>query len=163
MPFYSRDSLQNQRPDWVDENDPLFITLCHKRRGLHHFDDAEAWQALMAGANHAKNVGRWRPMLFLAMPDHLHVIAKISHQSDITRTLGELKRDISHRLPTQWQKGSFDHRIRSYEHYLEKRDYILMNPVRAGFILKPSEWPYSAWWDTKGYDRPVDVREIFKT
>jgi putative transposase len=162
MPFYSRDSLQNQRPDWVDENDPLFITLCHKRRGLHHFDDAEAWQALMAGANHAKNVGRWRPMLFLAMPDHLHVIAKISRQSDITRTLGELKRDISHRLSTQWQKGSFDHRIRSYEHYLEKRDYILMNPVRAGLILKPSEWPYSAWWDTKGYDRPVGVREIFK-
>ena len=162
MPFYSRDSLQNRRPDWVDENDPLFITLCHKRRGLHHFDNAEAWQALMNGANHAKNLGRWRPMLFLAMPDHLHVIAKISRQSDITRTLGELKRDISHRLPTQWQKGSFDHRIRSYEHYLEKRDYILMNPVRAGFILKPSEWPYSAWWDTKGHDRPVGVREIFK-
>ncbi len=162
MPFYSRDSLQNRRPDWVDENDPLFITLCHKRRGVHHFDNAEAWQALMAGANHAKNVGRWWPMLFLAMPDHLHLIAKISRQSDITRTLGELKRDISHRLPTQWQKGSFEHRIRSYEHYLEKRDYILMNPVRAGLILKPSEWPYSAWWDTKGYDRPVGVREIFE-
>ena len=162
MRFYSRDSLQNQRPEWVDENDPLFITLCHKRRGLNHFDNAEAWQALMAGANHAKKLGRWRPMLFLAMPDHLHVIAKISRQFDITRTLGELKRDISHRLPTQWQKGSFDHRIRSYEHYLEKRDYVLMNPVRAGLILKPSEWPYSAWWDTKGYDRPVGVREIFK-
>ena len=161
MPFYSRDSLQNRRPDWVDENDPLLITLCHKRRGLHHFDNAEAWQALMAGANHAKNVGRWRPMLFLAMPDHLHVIAKISRQFDITRTLGELKRDISHRLPTQWQKGSFDHRIRSYEHYLEKRDYVLMNPVRAGLVSKTSEWPYAAWWKTKGYERPEEVREIF--
>jgi hypothetical protein len=128
---------------------------------LHHFDNAEAWQALMAGANHAKNVGRWRPMLFLAMPDHLHVIAKIPRQSDITRTLGELKRDISHRLPTQWQKGSFDHRIRSYEHYLEKRDYILMNPFRAGLVSKTSEWPYAAWWKTKGYERPEEVREIF--
>jgi REP element-mobilizing transposase RayT len=162
MPFYSRDSLRNRRPEWVDENDPLFITLCHKRRCLHHFDDAEAWQALMAGANHAKNAGRWRPMLFLAMPDHLHIIAKISRHFDITRTLGELKRDISHRLPTQWQKGGFDHRLRSYEHYLEKRDYVLMNPVRAGLVPKVSEWPFSAWWDTKGYDRPVGVREIFK-
>ncbi len=86
---------------------------------------------------------------------------KITRHSDITRTLGELKRDISHRLPTQWQKGSFDHRIRSYEHYLEKRDYVLMNPVRAGLVSKTSEWPYAAWWKNKGYERPEEVREIF--
>ncbi len=100
-------------------------------------------------------------MLLLAMPDHLHVIAKISRNPDITCTLGELKRDYSHRLPTEWQKGGFDHRLRSYEHYLEKRDYILMNPVRAGFVQRPSDWPYSAWWDTKGYERPEGVREHF--
>ena len=161
MPFYSRDSLRNRRPEWVDENDPLFITLCHKRRGIHHFDNPDAWQALLDACIHAKNVGRWNPMLLLAMPDHLHVIAKISRNPDITHVLGELKRDYSHRLHTEWQKGGFDHRIRSYEHYLEKSDYILMNPIRAGFILKPSEWPYSAWWDTKGYDRPEGVREYF--
>ncbi len=161
MPFFSRDSLRNRRPDWVDENDPLFITLCHKRRGIRHFDNPEAWHALIAGAVHARNMGRWRPMLFLAMPDHLHVIAKISRHPDITRTLGEFKRDVSHRLPTQWQKGSFDHRIRSYEHYLEKRDYVLMNPVRAELVLKASEWPFSAWWDTPGYQRPEGIKEAF--
>jgi putative transposase len=100
-------------------------------------------------------------MLVLAMPDHLHVIAKIPRKPDITRMLGELKRDYSHRLPTEWQKGGFDHRLRSYEYYLEKRDYVLQNPVRAGFILKPADWPYSAWWDTEGYDRPMGVREYF--
>jgi REP element-mobilizing transposase RayT len=161
MPFYSRDSLRNRRPEWVDENDPLFITLCHKRRGIHHFDNPDAWRALLASAKHAKDTDRWHPMLVLAMPDHLHIIAKIRRNPDITRMLGELKRDYSHRLPTEWQKGGFDHRLRSYEHYLEKRDYVLLNPVRAGFILKPADWPYSAWWDTKGYDRPEGVREYF--
>jgi len=161
MPFYSRDSLRNRRPEWVDENDPLFITLCHKRRGIHHFDNPDAWRALLASAKHAKDTDRWHPLLVLAMPDHLHIIAKIPRNPDITRMLGELKRDYSHRLPTEWQKGGFDHRLRSYEHYLEKRDYVLQNPVRAGFILKPADWPYSAWWDTKGYDRPASVREYF--
>jgi hypothetical protein len=118
MPFYDRDSLRNRRPDWVDENDPLFITLCHKRRWLHYFDNPKAWSALLAAAKHAKDTGRW-------------------------------------------QKGSFDHRIRSHEHYLEKRDYVLMNPVRAGLVSKTSEWPYAAWWKTKGYERPEEVREIF--
>jgi len=161
MPFYSRGSLRNRRPEWVDENDPLFITLCHKRRGIHHFDNPDAWRALLASAKHAKDTDRWHPMLVLVMPDHLHIIAKIPRKPDITRMLGELKRDYSHRLPTEWQKGGFDHRLRSYEHYLEKRDYVLQNPVRAGFILKPADWPYSAWWDTKGYDRPASVREYF--
>ena len=162
MPFYDRDSLRNRRPDWVDENDPLFITLCHKRRGLHHFDNPKAWRALLATAKHAKDKGRWSPMLLLAMPDHLHIIAKIPRNPDITSTLGELKRDYSHRLPTEWQKGGFDHRIRSDEHYLEKRDYVLMNPVRAGLVSKTSDWPYSAWWDTKGYQRPEGVREAIE-
>ena len=117
MPFYSRDSLRNRRPEWVDENDPLFITLCHKRRGIHHFDNPDAWRALLASAKHAKDTDRWHPMLLLAMPDHLHIIAKIRRNPDITRMLGELKRDYSHRLPTEWQKGGFDHRLRSYEHY----------------------------------------------
>ena len=161
MTFYSRGSLRNRRPEWVDENDPLFITLCHKRRGIHHFDNPDAWRALLASAKHAKDTDRWHPMLVLVMPDHLHIIAKIPRKPDITRMLGELKRDYSHRLPTEWQKGGFDHRLRSYEHYLEKRDYVLQNPVRAGFILKPADWPYSAWWDTKGYDRPASVREYF--
>ncbi len=162
MPFYSRDSLRNRRPDWVNENDPLFITICNKQRGTHHFDNPEAWHALLAAAEHAKNLGRWHPMLFLCMPDHLHVIAKISRTPDITKTLGELKRDISHRFPTEWQKGSFDHRLRSYEHYLEKRDYVLLNPVRAELVKSPSDWPYSAWWETKGYERPGIVRCAFR-
>ena len=162
MPFYSRDSLRNRRPEWVDECDPIFITLCHKRRGMRHFDNPVAWQALLDASAHAKKAGRWRPMLMLAMPDHLHVIAKISRNPDITRVLGELKRDYSHRLPTEWQKGGFDHRLRSYEHYLEKRDYILMNPVRAGLVSKAADWPYSAWWDTKGYQRPDDIREAIE-
>ena len=162
MPFYSRDSLSNRRPEWVDENDPLFITLCHKRRGIHHFDNPDAWRALLAAAKHAKERDRWHPMLVLAMPDHLHIIAKIRRNPDITRMLGELKRDYSHRLRTEWQKGGFDHRLRSYEHYLEKRDYVVQNPVRAGLVSKTSDWPYSAWWDTKGCQRPDDVREVFE-
>ncbi len=161
MPFYSRNSLHNQRPGWVNENNPLFITICHKQRGVRHFDNLDAWHALLAAADHAKKSGRWRPMLFLAMPDHLHIIAKISRNPDITSVLGELKRDISHRFKTEWQKGSFDHRLRSHEHYMEKRDYILMNPVRAGYVRNPGDWQYSNWWESSGYACPADVKSVY--
>jgi REP element-mobilizing transposase RayT len=162
MPFHSRKSRHNLRPDWVDEKDPLFITICHKRRGIRHFDHSFAWEALLASAEHARTTGRWEPILFLAMPDHLHAIARIARHPDITHAMGEFKRHVSYRMPTEWQKGSFDHRLRSYADYLEKRDYILMNPVRAGFARQPENWPYVAWWETEGYECPDGVSHIFK-
>jgi REP element-mobilizing transposase RayT len=153
MPFFSRRSLNNARPEWVDENDPLFITICHKSRGVRHFDNPEAWSALIASANCLRQRGQWTPIVLLAMPDHLHGIVRIPR--GITTVLGEFKRDFSYRVPTSWQKGSFDHRLRSYGHSLEKLDYILANPVRAGFVLEAERWPYVHWWDVRGYKRAI--------
>ena len=42
-----------------------------------------------------------------------------------------------------WQTGFFDHVLRSGESYGEKWEYVRMNPVRAGLVLRPEEWPYA--------------------
>ena len=84
--------------------------------------------------------------MMLAMPDHLHGIVMIPHSSRIQQTLGSLKRDIGYALPTDWQRDAFDHRIRSYEQFLEIKAYIRSNPVRAGFTGSPEDWPYVAEW-----------------
>ena len=157
MPSFARKSLNNCRPNWVDENDPLFVTICHKARGVRHFDNPEAWSALIASAERLRQNGKWTPILMLAMPDHLHGIVRIPR--GITSVLGEFKRDYSYRVTTLWQKGSFDHRLRTYGHYLEKRDYILANPVRAGFVLAGEQWPYVKWWDVQGFPRPEILGE----
>jgi hypothetical protein len=36
----------------------------------------------------------------------------------------------------------FDHRLRRDESFGQKADYILHNPVRAGFVEKIEDWPY---------------------
>ena len=41
-----------------------------------------------------------------------------------------------------WQEGFFDHVLRSAESYSQKWDYVRMNPVRAGFVQDPHDWPY---------------------
>jgi len=41
-----------------------------------------------------------------------------------------------------WQKGYFDHVLRSEESYEGKWRYVLENPVRAGLVKNPEEWPY---------------------
>ncbi|HUI07086.1 MAG TPA: hypothetical protein VL486_08770 [Verrucomicrobiae bacterium] len=44
--------------------------------------------------------------------------------------------------PPHWQKGFFDHVLRSSESYEEKWLYVLQNPVRAGLVSRAEEWPY---------------------
>ena len=93
--------------------------------------------------------GCWTPLVALAMPDHLHAIMRIRQGLDIGSLLWRFKRDISFSISTEWQKDGFDHRLRCYSEYLEKRDHVLMNPVRAGLCASPADWPFHKIWDEK--------------
>jgi hypothetical protein len=44
------------------------------------------------------------------------------------------------RAITYWQKGFFDHILRSGESYSQRWDYVRENPVRAGFVTDWREW-----------------------
>ena len=43
----------------------------------------------------------------------------------------------------RWQKGFFDHVIRSEESYAQKWVYVRDNPVRAGLVRSAEDWPYA--------------------
>ena len=42
-----------------------------------------------------------------------------------------------------WQRGFFDHLLRSDESYAQKWNYVRENPVRAGLVRNADDWPYS--------------------
>ena len=44
--------------------------------------------------------------------------------------------------PPHWQKGFFDHMLRSQESAGEKWKYVRENPVRAVLVEYSSEWRY---------------------
>ena len=81
---------------------------------------------------------------YVLMPDHIHLIVSIDQGSDTT--IGEWVKAFKamvaqHRF--KWQAGFFDHLLRSDESRSEKWEYIRMNPVRAGLVEHPDEWPYA--------------------
>ena len=41
-----------------------------------------------------------------------------------------------------WQPEFFDHLLRSDESLREKIAYVHNNPVRAGLVKDPKDWPY---------------------
>lgn len=84
---------------------------------------------------------------YLLMPDHIHLIATFSSTTDVC--LGDwikaLKRFVGTR-EFKWQRGFFDHLLRSNESRSEKWEYIRMNPVRAGLIEQPEDWEYAGFY-----------------
>ena len=47
------------------------------------------------------------------------------------------------KLSSFWQPGFNDHLLRSDESYAAKWDYVFQNPVRAGLVNHPEDWPYA--------------------
>jgi len=76
---------------------------------------------------------------FIIMPNHLHGILQITHLGPSLRTtIGSFKSAVtrlSHKkyLPSKqelWQRGYFDHIVRSETSLLRLRQYILDNPIK---------------------------------
>jgi hypothetical protein len=99
----------------------------------------------------------WRVGPYVIMPDHLHFLATPNElHTDFDRWISRWKGHVTQQLCLpyrRWQSGSFHHRIRSVESAEAKREYMLDNPVRAGLVSNPEEWPYRGelfaserWW-----------------
>ena len=147
MDYRIRKYLPHGRPDWIDDRNTLFVTLCHKHRGVSHFNCDKAWMALVHAAEHLSARGKWAPLLMLAMPDHVHALVRIPREHDIGKVIGWFKRTTSYGYPTLWQADGFDHRLRGQSEYLAKRAYILQNPVRANMVESSEKWPYLKSWE----------------
>ena len=83
------------------------------------------------------------------MPDHIHLFVSIANGSfTLSGWIKSLKNTVSKTLRGQnvaaphWQKGFFDHVMRSSDSYSEKWEYVRLNPVRAGLASTPEAWPY---------------------
>jgi REP element-mobilizing transposase RayT len=121
-----------QRLRWLYTEYPLYyITACtHNRRRILQI------RTLPRAPDYQVCVGR-----YVIMPDHIHLFASFGPESiPVSMWMKSLKNAISKILRNadfpepHWQRGFFDHVIRSQESYDEKWLYVRDNPVRAGLV-----------------------------
>ena len=57
----------------------------------------------------------------------------------------------------RWQDGFHDHKFRTPESETRKWEYVCLNPVRAGLVKHPEEWPFGGeiFYDEAGGPRLV--------
>ncbi len=137
-----------KRLDIVYQHRPIyFVTACAaKRRKL--LANEAIHGAFKAFANCAQNCGAWVGA-YVFMPDHVHFFVAIDdEQLSLSVWMKSLKGTLSSKLREQaiaspyWQRGFFDHLLRTSDSYSQKWNYVRENPVRAGLATCWQEWPY---------------------
>jgi REP element-mobilizing transposase RayT len=69
--------------------------------------------------------------------------AKEARDFDAVSTRANWKHWTAHEFRFQWQRDFFEHRLRDNESFLERLDYVLQNPVRAGLVADWEDWPFT--------------------
>ena len=127
----------------------LFLTVCTAKRG--RFLANECAHAILAQLwRDAPCHNGWWVGRYAVMPDHIHLFAMPGEKSvSLHRWISTWKSLSSRRIvaetgaiPPIWQRDYFDRFIRTTESYSSKWDYVRNNPVRAGLVVKPEDWPY---------------------
>ena len=137
-----RQRLYHAIPSWVAETSLYFVTFCTIPRGKNQLCVPEVGESMLASAAYYQAANRWWVRLFLLMPDHVHALIAVPKGDSLPEAVRMWKGYQTKKFGIEWQAGFFDHRLRSPESEQEKTEYIRMNPVRAGLVAKPEDWPY---------------------
>jgi len=136
-----RPRLRHATPGWV-ENPEFFITICCQPRGRNHLCYPKTAQLILEALQYHSRKRFFRFELLVLMPDHLHAILKIPDSISLAPWVHQLKHWLSRKGAITFQESFFDHRLRSASSASQKWNYVNMNPVRAGYVHRPEDWPY---------------------
>jgi REP element-mobilizing transposase RayT len=133
---------------WID-NPIFFITTCTKER-RNNLANSEIAKILIEEWKKSRDYHDWHIGHYVIMPDHVHFFCAPGNDAkDLSIIMKFWKEWTSKKIKKEcgrdgciWQKEFFDHLLRNEESYVQKWDYVLKNPVRAGLVNEASKWPW---------------------
>ncbi len=110
-------------------------------------DDYRRYRALMAESLARCGVEVWA---YCLMPNHVHLVLVPRDETGLARGVGEAHRRYSSAVNQRegwagflWQ-GRFGSFPMADDHLYAAARYLELNPVRAGLVASPYDWPWSS-------------------
>ena len=89
------------------------------------------------------------------LPDHLHCIWQLPEgDNDFSERWRQIKRFVSiginsplnaRKEKALWQRRYWEHLLRNGEDWRRHMDYIHYNPVKHGYVCRPTDWPHGSF------------------
>ena len=124
------------------------LTFCtHRRHQI--FVEPRVIRIVAAEVTRTAGERRFVVLACVFMPDHLHLLVQGQQENAHLLSFAKVSRQRSSRqvrlagVGRLWQDGYYERTLRRDEDCLTVARYIANNPVRAGLVAQPHEWPYS--------------------
>jgi REP element-mobilizing transposase RayT len=124
--------------------------LDRARNGPLWLKDARIAECVLSAITEAQQRKMFIARAYALMANHVHILLtpivpleQITHQvkgSSARRANLVLSRTGA----PFWQDESYDHWVRDTAEFLKIRTYIERNPVTAGLVQSPEQWPWSS-------------------
>jgi REP element-mobilizing transposase RayT len=131
--------------------DHVYHVIACTRDRLPFFEGFRSARVVIRELRHADLAGRAETLAFVVMPDHVHWLLRLRGPTSLSRTVQLMKvfsarhvNSLLRRKGSLWQRGFYDHAIRTEESLEETARYIVANPLRAGLVGRIGEFPH---WD----------------
>jgi putative transposase len=86
---------------------------------------------------------------FVIMPDHVHLLLTVGEGMTVERAMQRIKGSFSYRIAREfgyagevWQRGFSEVQVLGRESFENHRTYITENPVKAGLVDSPEQYPF---------------------
>ena len=136
---------------------------CYRRRRL--LDHDRAKRVVLGVLNSQLDMQDGRCIGFVVMPDHVHAVVRFPEPDQIVHFIKQWKQRSSVQIKRLarsrwvryaeaidltdpiWQAGYYDFNLFTERKVEEKLSYMHQNPVPAGLVARPEDWP----WSSAGY------------
>ena len=128
---------------------PHHVTQRGNRREKLFFgdDDYALYRDLLAEACRREGVAVWA---YCLMPNHVHLILTPRTPEGLGRALGKAHRRYSAfvnarmRVTGHLFQARFSSAVMDEDHLMAAARHLALNPVRAGLVARPEDWPWSS-------------------
>jgi REP element-mobilizing transposase RayT len=141
-------------PASIESSGKVFVHYDHildkARTGPVWLKDARIANCVLVALNSAQQRKMFTAQAYVLMANHVHLL--LAPQTKLSRIMQQIKgataREANLILGRTgkpfWQDESFDHWIRDPAECQKVRTYIEQNPVAAGLVNRPEDWPWSS-------------------
>jgi putative transposase len=140
---------RNARPDSILSSARTFFATTKTSQGCHLLQSERNATLMIDVLRSYVAAGKFRLDDFVVMPDHLHLLVTVGGGMTIEKAMQFIKGGFSYRLKKEcgylgevWQSGFSEVRVDDRQSFVQHREYIAANPVKAGLADSPDTYPY---------------------
>ena len=138
---------------WLDRQ------LDNMRQGPMYLRQPDIAQIVVASIHKGVELEHYELSAYVVMANHVHLLIqpRIAPDGLLKSLKGATAREANRLLNRTgepfWRKESYDHWVRNQNEFEKIRAYIENNPVKAGLVQNPEDYP----WSSAGVEKSLDA------